>query len=359
VPLSARQLRVLATGATRELVWGLRAVARELRAWSTRAAQIPDTPIRKDALSSLERKRGNTDGAALFWTIPRVRSPVLLKLLVTYQVMWDFLDSTSETGAAGGLENGLQLHLALVDAVDCNRRISDYYRHHLCKDDGGYLRSLVEACRECSACLPSFETVRPLLVREAHRASVQAINHDPDPRRRDAALREWVAREWPGDHEVGWFELAAAAGAGISIYALFALATHPHCSDTHIASVYGAYFPWASALATMLDSYVDQDQDAANGDHVYIEHYASLTLANLGIRRLIRRSLTQAGALPDGERHALVIACMIAMYLSKDSALSAHRRSATKGLLDVSGSLTKLLLPILWLWRTAYGQRAS
>lgn len=108
----------------------------------------------------------------------------------------------------------------------------------------------------------------------------------------------------------------------------------------------------------MLDSYVDQREDAANGNHVYIEHYGSPIAAHDGIRRLITQSLREAGALPHGERHVLAISCMVAMYLSKSSALGAEAWSTTRNFLADAGSLPKLLLPILWLWRSAYGQRS-
>lgn len=352
-------MAVLASSATRELLWGLRFVARELRRWRARARLIPDRSIRRDALNALARKRGNTDGAALFWIIPRSRNPLLLKLLVTYQIMWDFLDSASETGAVAGQANGRQLHLALVDAVDSERDLSDYYRHHPSSDDAGYLRSLVEACRECSTRLPSYALVRPLLVREAHRANVQAINHDLDPARRDATLREWVAREYADRGGVQWFELAAAAGAGLSIYALFALAVEPRCGEREKRRVYNAYFPWASAVATMLDSYVDQTEDAANGDHVYIGHYESPAAASAGIGRLVRRSVLEARVLPNGERHTLLVACMVAMYLSKDSARTPAGRDTTRAFARAGGSLTEILLPILRLWRIVYAQRSN
>jgi tetraprenyl-beta-curcumene synthase len=350
---------VLAASATRELAWGLRAVARETRTWRLRAAEIPDARIRHDALSALASKRGNIDGAALFWIIPRTRRPGLLKLLVTYQIMWDFLDSVSESGAGSGQASGRRLHLALVEALDQRRPISDYYRYHPWREDGGYLRSLVGVCRECSCRLTSYECVRPFLVREAYRANVQAINHDPNPTRRDTALREWAAQEFPDGHEATWFELAAAAGAGLSIYALLVLGVERECGDTDIARVYDAYFPWASAVATMLDSYVDQAEDIANGDHVYVKHYPTPALATVGMSRLVRRSVTEARALPGGERHALIVACMIAMYLSKDSARTPEMRDTTATLLDAGGSLTKILLPILRLWRLAYAQRSS
>jgi tetraprenyl-beta-curcumene synthase len=357
-PITARQLARLASCATRELLWGLRYAARELRIWRNRASLIPDRTIREDALSALASKRGNTDGAALFWIIPNFRDPTLLKLLVTYQVMWDFLDTASETGASAGQANGRQLHLALVDAVDRERSISNYYRLHPWNNDGHYLRSLVETCRTFATELPSFESVRPLLIREAVRANIQAINHDPDPLRREQALKMWVEREYDRD-DAHWFELAAAAGAGLSIYALFALAAQPCCHETEIRRVYNAYFPWTSAVATMLDSYVDQVEDTANGDHIYVEHYRSPASADASIVRLIRRSLWEAGALGDGERHVLLVACMVAMYLSKDSVYLPDSRARTRTLVRAGGSLTMILLPILRLWRTAYAQRSN
>ena len=68
--------------AVRELLWGLRSVSRELRAWRGCAQAIPDGPLREDALSSLARKRTHADGAALFSILPRQRSPRLLRLLL-------------------------------------------------------------------------------------------------------------------------------------------------------------------------------------------------------------------------------------------------------------------------------------
>ncbi len=91
---------------------------------------IPDAPIREDALSSIELKRENADGAALFWILPPRRNLNLLRLLVAYQIIWDFLDSVSERGACEGTANGRQLHKALVEALDPASPISDYYRFH-------------------------------------------------------------------------------------------------------------------------------------------------------------------------------------------------------------------------------------
>ena len=335
------------------------AVAREVRLWRARARAIPDPPLRDDALSALTRKRGHTDGAALLWTIPRVRDPSLLRLLVGYEIIWDFLDGVNERGAAAGQVNGRQLHLALVDAIDLTRPIADYYRYHQCGDDGGYLRMLVAACREHCRGLPSYWEIRPMLVREAIRAQVLAINHDLDPALRDTDLRRWSAQTFPATSDATWFELTGAASASLTVHALLALGAEPVRGEGQrlTEQTCAAYFPWISTATTMLDSYVDQAEDLANGDHSYLSHYATPQIAATRIRELVERSLIEGRALRDGERHVVIVACMVAMYLSKDSAHTDATCETTRSLVRAGGSLTRLLLPILRLWRVAYDQR--
>jgi tetraprenyl-beta-curcumene synthase len=359
LPLSPRQVWALLAAATRELLWGLRAVSREIDFWRGRALLIPDPSIREDALSSIERKRGHTDGAALFWILPRHRDRNLLRLLVTYEIIWDFLDSVNERGAGAGPTNGRQLHLALIEALDPGGPISDYYRYHPWREDGGYLQGLVRDCRRACAELPSYRLVRPLLVREAERAQVLALNHDTDPHGRDTALREWAAREFSGEREFSWFELSGAASASMTVHAFLALAAEPACTSSDLAQTCEAYFPWLSAATTMLDSYVDQAEDVANGDHRYIAHYPSQALARRRVGELVTRSAVEARGLRNGHRHAVIAACMVAMYLSKDSARTPDMRASTAGLARAGGSLTRILLPILRVWRIAFAQREA
>ncbi len=349
----------LLSGAARELIWGLPVVVRELRRWRSSALQIPDPKIRADALAALDRKRGNTHGAALFWVIPRARNRHLLALLVTYQVMWDFLDCVSESGAGAGQDNGYQLHLALVDALDPSRPLGDYYALHPWNDDGGYLHALVQACRGYCRELPSMEKVRLTLLREARRAGVQAINHELNPLEREAALKQWAAREYPGRTDVTWFELTGAAGAGLAIYALFVLASEPGCSDAEVERVYEAYFPWAGAVATMLDSFVDEGEDRERGDHCYVAYYGTSARAREGIARLVERCTRETHSLANSEGHTLIVACMVAMYLSKDSARTEQLREASEALLNAGGELTRFLLPVLRLWRVLNAQRST
>ncbi len=176
---------------------------------------------------------------------PEHRDERLLTLLVAYQVMWDFLDSISERGACAGHANGRQLHRALIEALDPDAPISDYYRYHPWKDDGGYLLALVETCRRICAELPSYRQVRQLMLRGVERCAIQYLNHEPEPRRRDAALKEWAERESADEHKLDWFELTAAAGAFMP-HVLLALAAEPSCEQHELTAVHSVYFPWIS-----------------------------------------------------------------------------------------------------------------
>lgn len=355
---SPAQVSTLVCALARGLLWGRPVATRELGAWFQRAAAIPDSTIREDALDSLARKRDNVEGASLFSILPRRRDERLLILLVAYQVMWDFLDSVSERGARAGHANGRQLHRALVEALDPEAPISDYYRFHPWKNDGGYLLALVQICRRMCVELPSYRLVRPLMLHGVERCAIQYLNHEPESRRREQALREWAERESAGQHALAWFELTAAAGAFMP-HVLLALAAETSCEQHDLLAVYSAYFPWTSLAITMLDSYVDLAHDAANESHSYISHYESEAVALDRLAEVIRRMVSHAARLPNGRRHVVLAEGIVAMYLSAPGARAPRVREQTRVLTHASGPLTGLLLAVAHVWRATRAGRAD
>lgn len=348
---------------SRELLWIRPNVAREVELWRRRARAIPDAAMRADALDALNNKRLNIEGAALFAVLAPQRDIHLLRLLVAFQVLLDFLDSVSERPAPNPLANGRQLHRALTEALDPDRELSDYFRHHPCGTDGGYLEALVRACRECARELPSYQAIRVLAIEGAERCGVQGVNHDPDPARRDKMLQEWAAtmlrRRWSVEWGVSWWELTAAASSTLGILALLALGADATCRERDALEVDAVYMPWICAASTMLDSYVDEVQDAEAGSHSYIGHYPSGEVAIERTYELVRRSLYEARGLRNGARHALIAAGMVAMYLSCDEARSQAKRRTTRRLAAAGGWLARVLLPCLRVWRVACELRVA
>ena len=120
-----------------------------------------------------------------------------------------------------------------------------------------------------------------------------------------------------------------------------------------------AYWPWVSLATTMLDNYADQDDDVANGNHNYFTHYRD---SPSGVRRLcghIARAAQGTRDLPNGERHAVIVSAMVAMYISKECDGKPQTRRARRALTRSGGSLVRVLVPVLRAWRIAYGQRAT
>jgi cytochrome P450 len=350
----------LVRAAYRELVWGLRDVSREVEDWRQLATAIPDRTLRTDALEALACKRPMVDGAAMFWTLPRARSPELLRLLVAYQVLADYLDCTSERAANAGIRNGLQLHRALIEAIDPSLPLSDYYRYHPWREDGGYLRTLVDRCRQTAMRLPSFAQVRSPAARAADLlAQVLVLNHEPDPAARDTGLKAWAALRFPERGELAWFEWSGSASAWLTILALLALGADADRGQSEAEATYAAYLPWVSLAGTMLDSYADVAEDQAAGAHSYVAHYANAPQGLDRVCESVTAALAKVVDLPSGERHFVLLSCMVAMFLSKDGARRAENLQATRRLARAAGPLVGALIPVLRAWRVIYGMQAD
>jgi tetraprenyl-beta-curcumene synthase len=356
-PLRLGTVRALSGGAARELGWGLAGVSREVHCWRALAAQIPDPVLRADALESLADKRYYIDGAALFWTLPSRRVDELLALLVAYQTIANYLDYASERGAEHRGASAGSLMLALVDAVDVDAPLHDYYADHPWTDDGGYLRALVLRCRSACTELPRYRHARPALLREARRGHALELGHDPNPRRRDHALKAFADREFGSLHDASWFELAGGATSLLAVMVLLALAADETSTDADLHAALEVYCPWVGTLSLMLDSYVDQVEDADTSRWSATACYPSSQIAERRMALLMSRALRGCAALRHGQRHTLIVSMMIAMYLTSDSATSAPLMASTRQLRRAGGPLTRVLVPVLRCWRILYRQR--
>ncbi len=358
-PLTLRQAAALAGVAVRELAWIIPCVAHELERWRRRACAMPAGPLRDDALETLRRERLNVEGAALFAALPRRRDKRLLRLLIAYQIAFDYLDTVSERAAADPVSNGRRLHRSLVEALHPGCPTSDYYRFHPWRDDGGYLHALVTTCQRGCASLPRYDLVQPLVVRHGERFAVQSENHGPDPERRADAIVAWAEREAIEAGAASLLELAAAASSSLVTHALLTLAADPDADEGDVAAAEAAYYPWIAAASTLLDSFVDQADDAATGNHSYIAHYATPQAARERLCEIVHESARQARALRRGTRHALIAAGMVSMYLSKDCAREPALRDDARAILRAAGSLPRVQLPVMRAMRRLHGLRSA
>src|ERR1700761_8209106 len=327
-----------------------------------RAEAIPDPCLRADALTAHRDKAANSEGlSALAVLAPRRRRPQVVRSLVRYQLMLDYLDGVSERPSDDPLANGLALHQAFEVALDPTAPHTDYYSHAAAGDDGGYLRGLIDGCRAPLAALPSSPAVRGALLRQARLCrESQALNHALRYMPVEAELGDWSRRtsaEAELEPGVEWSELiAAAAASSLSVGALLALAATPGASEADARQVEGAYFPWASGLNALLDSLVDLDEDPPDGSH--LRRYSSREHAVERLATIAAGARSRVSELPDGQMHEAILAAMGSLYLMHEEAWRPGREPISLAVYGALGPLARPALAVHLLRRPAKGGRA-
>jgi tetraprenyl-beta-curcumene synthase len=323
---------------------------RELRRWDRLAHAIPDPALRVHACATLRDEDGNAEGAALLALAapPPLRAEVT-RLLVAFQVMYDYLDTLSEQATADPLEASRRLHRALFDVLGNATVAPDWYAGYAHGDDGGYLAALVTTCGELFATLPSRAIVAPAVQRAMERAGEsQSRNHAAmlDASELEA-FAAWAAAQSAPACAMHWWELAAACGSSLAIHALLAAAADPALTPATAAQIERAYWPWICGLNTLLESVVDAGTDALTGNHSYVGRYQSPDAAVERLAQIAAHATAATRALPNASHHATVLAAMACFYLSAPrpgSAGSDAGRRRVLAQLDVDTRLPDRLL---------------
>jgi tetraprenyl-beta-curcumene synthase len=363
-------------------------VRRELHRLRRRAGAIPDPVLGELALAALA-KRGNIEGAAAFAVfVPRARRGVTVRALVAFQAVYDYADMLAEQPCADPVANARQLHEALSVALDPGASQLDYYAHNVPREngdfryeegdfpheeggsrheegnsrceDGGYLSELVESCRLALGELPCYPAVASHAREAATRiVAFQSLSLGSERGEREE-LKRWARAQTPEGSALEWWETAAAAGSSLCVHALIAAAAaaaDPVPAPPELDAIEeDSYFPWIGALHSLLDSLVDEAEDARTGQLSLIGCYASRQEAAAGMRRLAERAMRSARALPRGREHAVLVAGMAGCYLSELTSAGASARDAlTDGVREEIGGLIRPALLVFKIRRVFGG----
>jgi tetraprenyl-beta-curcumene synthase len=348
---------VFAGTVLRYLLSVLPQVGQELTHWRARAAGIPDPQLRRIACEALG-KRGNVEGAALFATLaPAAHRHGTVRALAAFQTAYNYLDALSElTSEEDPIANGKQLHQALLLALRPDAEHLDYYEHSPQREDGGYLRAILDACREALAGLPSYPLVAPTALLAAGRiADYQALNLS-GPQGGRGGLERWATAATPARSALAWWETAAASGSSLALNALIAAAAVPHVDQRDVREIDRAYFPWIGAVHSLLDSLVDRREDRDSGLPCLLDYYDSTTSAVTALVDLTARARGAAERLPSAHAHRVILTAMGSYYLSAPECRTAEARTIAGALRCVLGfplSLAILMFRSRRLFHTA------
>jgi tetraprenyl-beta-curcumene synthase len=332
----------LALGSTvaQYLVGVLPVVRSELAHWGASAREIPDPALRSHAIEGLA-KRGNLEGAALLAVLaPRSRRRETIRALVAYQTAYNYLDKLAEQPSANPVANGLQLHQALLVALDATVAHEDYYALNPQSDDGGFLAALVDACRTALATLPSLGVTAAAASAAAGRiAAFQSLNLS-ETQGGPHGLERWACRQAPESLGLRWWQIAAAGGSSLEVYALIAAAAHHETRPRDVEAIEAAYFPWICALHSLLDSLVDVAEDERAGQRNLLSYHASTGEAASGMEFLAQRASDACRQLPNELQHRVILTAMVSYYLSSPEASTPYARA-------IGGSVASAVGPLL------------
>jgi tetraprenyl-beta-curcumene synthase len=334
-------------------------VRHELSRWRRYAHSIPDPVLREQALYKLTVERLNPEAAALFAALaPRRKRSRVVRLIVAYQILYDYLDAVNELPGGTDLLNGLQLHRALVDAVLPDQPHSDYYLHNPRCQDGGYALALAETCRLILGSLASAARIAPILALAADRCGqAQSRNHAIVSEGK-LGLIEWSLEQASGCDYL-WWELAAGGISCLAIHALFALAAEPASTIHQAIHLDAAYFPPICAVSALLDSLADYHDDAGTANHSFTGRYRDSAHAAERFAAIATDAIGGVGRLGQHRRHVFILSGIVAFYLSSPTVGSGFPALVAEHLMFTVGRVPRLMCAVMRLRRRVHSWPAK
>jgi len=312
-------------------------VQRLLSHWKKQAALCADDQLRIQALNSIAGKDFHCQGGAVF-AVPYLESEdILLRLIVAYQTLCDYLDNLCDrANCLDGLAFR-ELHLSLTDALTPSGEKHDYYRTYPYQDDGGYIGKIVDECRQCLQELPSYNLVYEDVLYLAQLYIELQVNKHISWDVREKTLIEWASSnlsQYPG---VLWNEFAAASGSTLALFALLGLATRSNIDLNDSQLTVKTYFPWICGLHILLDYMIDQEEDRTGGDLNFTFYYSDHKEMIKRFKIFIREAHGRASQLPNPGFEKTVIEGLLAMYFSDKKVKKQGFSKMARELINESG----------------------
>ncbi len=331
----------------------------QLGCWHRRAASIPDPILRDHALQKLTVERLNPEAAALFaCTAPkRTRTP-LIALIVAYQLLYDYLDAVNEPAGSRALANGLQLHLALTDALQPGEPMQDFYLNNPQHHDGSYANALGTTCARILAALPSSAMHAEILYRAAERCrQAQARNHVIADQ--GAGALQWWCQSQAATSGLLWWETAAAGISCLGVHALLARTADSFSVAADAEQTDAAYFPGVCAISALLDSLADHHADHGTTNHSFTAHYSTRTEAADRLITITQQTADRLSGLPGDRRHAFILWGILAFYLSAPTLHPSFSGPVARSMIQVSGPATRAMRAAMRVRRSIASKRYS
>jgi len=312
----------------------LPAVRYELAYWKNRAAEIPNKELRTQALASIDSKRFHCQGGAVYALLAGERWREAIRFIVAYQTISDYLDNLCDRSTSLDPNDFRLLHHSMHDVLTPGRELKNYYALREDQDDGNYLNDLAAACQNTLGTIENYPNI------EEHVCRLEGLYEDLQVHKhvrldeRVPRLKTWFEKEKNPDLDLSWYEFSAAAGSTLGIFCLVSYAMNRNITKDRADMIYKAYFPYIQGLHILLDYYIDQEEDKAEGDLNFCNYYPDDEWMKERFVHFIDQANKQVQNLPDRHFHEMVLQGLVGLYLAD--------RKAKR--IDLSSGMKKMLL---------------
>ncbi len=312
-------------------------VRKLLKYWQHEAELGPSSELKRQALLSLKTKDFHCQGGAVFAVPYPEKRRELLKLIVAFQTICDYLDNLCDRAGCTDGRAFEQLHRSLNDALSRGKEQAEYYKYYPHKNDNGYLEKLVHECRTHIAELPSWEKVEEHVLALVDLYANLQVNKHLMIEIREDTLKAWAASANTRYNCLFWQEYAAACGSTLAVFALMGLASRKNLGLEEVENTVKVYFPWICGLHILLDYFIDRQEDNLGGDLNFTFYYGSNEEMMKRLKLFVRQSHRSIGCLPASAFAKTVVEGLLAMYLSDRKVREQGLESAARELLAESG----------------------
>lgn len=295
----------------------LSTVYQYLHQWQEKASQIPNLELRKQALMSIETKTFHCEGGAIYGLLAKDFSNELIRFIVAYQTISDYLDNLCDRSTSLNPEDFRALHESIFHALTPGVECVNYYRFREEQEDGGYLRQLVKTCQNVLQQLPAYQKISSTLHELADYYCNLQVHKHVQVENRVPRLKSWFKSHQDKLPEMSWYEFSACAGSTLGIFCLSAYAVDD-CSNDLVQQVKNSYFPWVQGLHILLDYLIDQEEDIIGGDFNFCSCYDNKDEMTKRLIHFVDQADKSISKLPNTNFHQMINRGLLGIYLSDD-----------------------------------------
>ncbi|WP_210364834.1 tetraprenyl-beta-curcumene synthase family protein [Bacillus sp. REN3] len=297
-------------------------VHRELSYWKSRAAEIPNPELRKQALASIEHKTFHCEGGSILSLTAKGKYKQAIRFIVAYQTISDYLDNLCDRSTSLDPADFAALHESMADSLNLESQPKNYYRERKDQNDGGYLLELVTVCREVLAELEHFDFIEQHLKELCSYYCDLQIHKHVEVEDRVPRLKTWFNDHRADIPDMEWYEFSACTGSTLGIFCLVSYAMRDDFKQEYAESIRHGYFPYIQGLHILLDYFIDQEEDRQGGDLNFCFYYENEEALFRRLGHFVKNADYHTAKLPHRKFHKLINRGLLGVYLSDEKVRS-------------------------------------